>query len=178
VQVSAYPSLVSQSVGYEQVADAPGRFIAHSNIGIAHQALGDAAAAAEEHEAALRCAVQMSSLAGESLACAHLGTVKASDDAPTAKACTERRLLLSRTLGDAVGKADAYLQLGLIAQEAREWAEAREAFEHAMREAELSGDQRVRELARCSVGIAEGSLRFEGMLAAAAEGAGREGDVA
>lgn len=47
-----------------------------------------------------------------------------------------------------------------------------------MREAELSGDQRVRELARCSVGIAEGSLRFEGMLAAAAEGAGREGDVA
>lgn len=53
----------------------------------------------------------MSSLAGESLACAHLGAVKRRADAATAKACTERRLLLARTLGDTHGKSDAYLQV-------------------------------------------------------------------
>lgn len=47
---------------------------------------------------------------GESLACAHLGAVKQRADAATAKACTERRLLLARTLGDNHGKGDAYLQ--------------------------------------------------------------------
>jgi hypothetical protein len=56
----------------------------------------------------------MSSLAGESLACAHLGAVKQRADAATAKACTERRLLLARTLGDAHGKSDAYLQVKLL----------------------------------------------------------------
>jgi len=34
----------------------------------------------------------------------------------TSKACTERRLLLARTLGDMHGKGDAYLQLGSLAQ--------------------------------------------------------------
>lgn len=53
----------------------------------------------------------MSSLAGESLACGHLGMVSKIMDLSTAKACTERQLRLARTLHDERGKEDAYFQV-------------------------------------------------------------------
>ena len=52
----------------------PGKFIAHCNLGLAYQALGQLQEATSNHQHALRYAIRMSSLAGESLACGHLGT--------------------------------------------------------------------------------------------------------
>ena len=57
------------------VADVPGKFIAHSNVGLALQAMGNLDEAAAHHQQALRYAIRMSSLAGESIACGHLGMV-------------------------------------------------------------------------------------------------------
>ena len=57
----------------------------------------------------------MNSLAGESLACAHLGLVKGADDVDTSRQCTERRLQIAQTLGDERGEADAHAQLGSLA---------------------------------------------------------------
>jgi len=60
--------LLNEAIAYHEqhvnVADVPGRFIAHSNLGLALQALNQLDAAAEQHEAALRYAIRMSSLAG------------------------------------------------------------------------------------------------------------------
>lgn len=142
----------------------PGRFIAHCNLGLAYQALGKMDEAAAQHEQALRYAIRMSSLAGESLACAHLGAVKKAADSATAKACTERRLQLARTLRDGHGKGDAYLQLGSLAQEGRDWDEAQHYYEQAMRVAETQADRTSSDLARCSVGLVHGNMQFEDFL--------------
>lgn len=149
-------------------ADVPGKFIAHSNIGLAYQvrsapaclrgalpttraalaphthrmprshvcswagqALGEMEEAATNHQQALRYAIRMSSLAGESLACGHLGLVSRQVDLAAAKACTERQLQLARTLRDQHGKGDAFLQLGALAQTSGEWNEAQHYFEQA-----------------------------------------------
>ena len=63
------------------------------------------------HQHALRYAIRMSSLAGESLACGHLGMLGDADDRETSKACTERQLQLARTLHDHRGQEDALQQL-------------------------------------------------------------------
>jgi len=164
---------VRDAIRYHQqhlsIADVPGRFIAHCNLGLAYQSLGDLDEAAAQHEQALRYAIRMSSLAGESLACAHLGAVKKQADAATAKACTERRLQLARTLRDGQGKGDAYLQLGSLAQSGREWGEAHHYFEQAMRVADLQADRQSSDLARCSVGLVNGNMQFENYLASVAQ---------
>ena len=69
--------------------------------------------ATTHHQHALRYAIRMSSLAGESLACGHLGALGATADVETSRACTERQLQLARTLHDARATEDAYLQLGV-----------------------------------------------------------------
>ena len=88
--------------------------------------------AATHHQQALRYAIRMSSLAGESLACGHLGMVSRQVDLSAAKACTERQLQLARTLRDRHDKGDAFLQLGALAQSSGEWNEAQHYYEQAI----------------------------------------------
>ena len=68
----------------------------------------------------------MSSLAGESLACGHLGMIRG--DADASKACTERQLALADTLHDHRGKEDAFLQLGGLAHESHDYGAARDHY--------------------------------------------------
>ena len=161
-------ALLRDAIGYHlqhlRIADVPGKFIAHCNLGLAYQSLGMVKEAAASHEQALRFAIRMSSLAGESLACGHLGAVNKVADAATAKACTERRLQLARTLNDPQGKGDAYSQLGSLAQSSRAWGEATHHYEQALHVAEHHHDRHSSDLARCNVGLAQGNMMFEDFL--------------
>ena len=102
-QLKAGEEDLQTAIRYHQqhlaVADIPGKFIAHCNLGLAYQALGLLGEATTNHQHALRYAIRMSSLAGESLACGHLGMLGAADT-DTSRACTERQLQLARTLQD------------------------------------------------------------------------------
>ena len=106
----------------------------------------------------------MSSLAGESLACGHLGMVSRQVDAAAAKACTKRQLQLARTLRDQHGKGDAFLQLGSLAQSSGEWNEAQHYYEQALRVAETHSDRESSDLARCNVALTQGNMEFESFL--------------
>lgn len=145
-------------------ADVPGKFIAHSNIGLAYQALGEMEEAATNHQQALRYAIRMSSLAGESLACGHLGMVSRQVDLSAAKACTERQLQLARTLRDQHGKGDAFLQLGALAQSSGEWNEAQHYYEQALRVAEAHADTEGSNIATCNIGLTQGNMEFESFM--------------
>lgn len=60
---------------HKEIADVAGKFLAHINLGIIYNALGDYEKASINHQFALRYAIQMSSVAGQSVAIGNLGRV-------------------------------------------------------------------------------------------------------
>ena len=140
-----------------------GKFIAHCNLGLAYQALRLLDEATNNHQQALRYAIRMSSLAGESLACGHLGMISATDR-ETSKACTERQLQLARSLHDHRGQEDAFMQLGGLAQEAGQYGEAQGHFKQALDVAKIQHDSLAADRARVSLGLASGATEFEQFL--------------
>jgi hypothetical protein len=56
-----------------EIADVPGKFVAHTNLGLVEAAAGNFSAAAVNHRLALRCAIILRSIEGEALACGNLG---------------------------------------------------------------------------------------------------------
>jgi len=168
-QLKAGEEDLQTAIRYHQqhlaVADIPGKFIAHCNLGLAYQALGLLGEATTNHQHALRYAIRMSSLAGESLACGHLGMLGAADT-DTSRACTERQLQLARTLQDHRAQEDAYLQLGGLAQSAGAHEEAHHYFSEALAEADRQNDAETADLARCRLGLADGGHEFDAFLQA------------
>jgi hypothetical protein len=63
-----------------EVADVPGKFVAHTNLGLVEAAAGNFSAAAVNHRLALRCAIILRSIEGEALACGNLGVASRSVD--------------------------------------------------------------------------------------------------
>jgi len=169
VQLKGGEANLAEAVRYHQqhlaVADVPGKFIAHCNLGLAYHGLNMMEEATTNHQHALRYAIRMSSLAGESLACGHLGMLVGTADRETSKACTERQLQLAHTLHDHRGKEDAFLQLGGLAQEAGDYGEAHGYFSQAFEEAQVQKDNETADIARVSLGLANGNLEFESFLA-------------
>mmetsp|Transcript_13700 Transcript_13700/g.40389 ORF Transcript_13700/g.40389 Transcript_13700/m.40389 type:complete len:255 (+) Transcript_13700:712-1476(+) len=170
---------VKQAIQYHtkhlEVADVPGKYIAHVNLGLCYAALAMPEEAVANHQHALRYAIRMCSLAGESLACGNLGLIASAGegDIPTAKACAERQLQLARTLNDNRGKGDAYRQLGVLSNIQGAHDEAVHYFEQAMQLAQQEGDEHVSNSARCCIGVAKGNASFDdyisGMVAHAAD---------
>ena len=89
IQLRGGADAMREAIKYHQqhlaVADVPGKFIAHCNLGLAYHALNMIEEATINHQHALRYAIRMSSLAGESLACGHLGLLGSAADAATSK---------------------------------------------------------------------------------------------
>jgi len=56
-----------------EIADVPGKFVAHTNLGLVEAAAGSYSTAAVKHRLALRCAIILRSIEGEALACGNLG---------------------------------------------------------------------------------------------------------
>lgn len=68
--LSAHPLLLQRHL---EIADVPGKFVAHTNLGLVEAAAGNFSAAAVNHRLALRCAIILRSIEGEALACGNLG---------------------------------------------------------------------------------------------------------
>ena len=70
-----YDDAIEFHTKHKDIADVAGKFLAHINLGIIYNAQGDFEKASINHQFALRYAVQMSSVAGQSVAIGNLGQV-------------------------------------------------------------------------------------------------------
>ena len=73
------------------VSDQGGAFVANSNLGICYGILGDATKSGQHHQEALRVAIKMQTLYGQSLSVGNLGLLALSKgDYQTARTCLEQ----------------------------------------------------------------------------------------
>jgi len=149
-----------------QIADIPGKFVAHCNLGLAFFACDEAEKASLNHRQALRYAIVMSSLVGESLACGNLGIIGCKrGDIKTAKACMERHLKLATALKDHKAQLDACLHLGHLANDSGEYSEGAAYFEQSRSLALEAGNSKVATQSKCMIGIAHGNAQFDDYVA-------------
>jgi hypothetical protein len=74
-----------------QVADEGGQFVANTNLGLCQELLGNNSGSSQHHQEALRAAIRMQTLYGQSIAVGNLGMLaKRHGDPVTAKACLEQ----------------------------------------------------------------------------------------
>ena len=149
---------------HKEIADVPGKFLAHINLGLIYNRLGDSERAAINHQFALRYAIQMSSVAGQSVAIGNLGQIgyaKMSGDSEKLKMFAERYLTLSHELKNRKGESGAYQQLGNISLGLGDFDTSTKNFYRAMKIAEEIQDKDMMESARCNFGVANASLKME-----------------
>lgn len=70
-----YEDAIDYHTKHKEVADVAGKFLAHINLGIIFNATDDHEKSSINHQFALRYAIQMSSVAGQSVAIGNLGKV-------------------------------------------------------------------------------------------------------
>jgi len=70
-----YKEAIEFHAKHKEIADVAGKFLAHINLGIIYNQMGDSEKSSINHQFALRYAIQMSSVAGQSLAIGNLGKV-------------------------------------------------------------------------------------------------------
>jgi tetratricopeptide (TPR) repeat protein len=161
-RLRSYEAAVDAHSQHNAIADVPGKFVAHCNLGLAYAQMGDLEKASLNHRQALRYAIVMASLVGESLACGNLGMVAMRmKDARTAKACLERHLKLSTALKDMRAQLEAKKELGELANTEGEYLEAATLFEEAHALALELKDIRTSEYLRCMIGVARGNAQYD-----------------
>lgn len=85
-----YEEAIEYHQKHKDIADIAGKFLAHVNLGIIYNNLGDSEKASINHQFALRYAIQMSSVAGQSLAIGNLGKLGTAGDKSLTFANTEK----------------------------------------------------------------------------------------
>eukprot|EP00949_MAST-11_sp_MAST-11-sp1_P002191 g2191.t1 len=145
-----------------QIADERGSFVAHCNLGVAHDRAGNFAKAARHHQDALRLAIHLQSSHGQCIAVGNLGLVAVRQgDLATARACLDQHLQLVRSLRDPSAESSACQYLGLLANMQGEYAQASRYFEESRRLAQGTGETGIAKLASCSLGMSSANLRLE-----------------
>lgn len=151
---------------HKEIADVAGKFLAHINLGIIYNNVGDHEKATINHHFALRYAVQMSSVAGQSVAIGNLGKVGGKNMQTTMlnqdkmQMFVERYLELSNELKYRKGESGAYLQLGELLTQKGDFDTSTKHFYRAMKIAEETGDGDLKEAAKVNFGMANASMKW------------------
>lgn len=151
---------------HKEIADVAGKFLAHINLGIIFNNIGDHEKATINHHFALRYAVQMSSVAGQSVAIGNLGKVGGKNMQTTMlnqdkmQMFVERYLELSNELKYRKGESGAYLQLGELLSQKGDFDTSTKHFYRAMKIAEETGDGDLKESAKVNFGMANASMKW------------------
>lgn len=89
---------INQAIKYHEqhvnISDSGGQFVAHINLGLCYGVKGDYATAAKHNQSALRIAIRMQTLYGQSISVGNLGMLATlKKDYKTARTCFEQVLL-------------------------------------------------------------------------------------
>merc|ERR1712100_226773 len=102
---------------HRESSDSVGKFVAHLNMGITYAELGEREASTVNHQYALRYALQLHSLEGQSLAIGNLGFSAGmyENDPEKMRVLIERYVELCDALKQPKNQASALKKLGVIA---------------------------------------------------------------
>eukprot|EP00343_Euplotes_focardii_P009361 CAMPEP_0205825056 /NCGR_PEP_ID=MMETSP0206-20130828/23756_1 /ASSEMBLY_ACC=CAM_ASM_000279 /TAXON_ID=36767 /ORGANISM="Euplotes focardii, Strain TN1" /LENGTH=310 /DNA_ID=CAMNT_0053123751 /DNA_START=311 /DNA_END=1240 /DNA_ORIENTATION=- len=155
---------------HKEIADTAGKFLAHVNLGIIYNSVGDQEKSFINHNFALRLAIQMSSLAGQSVAVGNLGNLGNLDNINKVSSYAnnerlqmfvERYLELSSELKYRKGEGSAHLQLGQLKTQKGDYDNSTRHFYRAMKIAEQTGDGETKTEAKCLFGMANANLKWD-----------------
>jgi tetratricopeptide (TPR) repeat protein len=165
--VKHYKEAIDYHLKHKEIADVAGKFLAHVNLGIIYNNLGDQEKSSINHQFALRYAIQMSSLAGQSVAVGNLGNLgsisKVSSFANNEKLqmFVERYLELSSELKYRKGEGSAHMQLGQLKNQKGDYDTSTKHFYRAMKIAEQTGDNETNTEAKVMFGMANANLKWD-----------------
>jgi len=142
--------------------DDGGRFVANINIGLCLAMAGNLTLAVKHYQDALRIAIKMQTLYGQSIAVGNLGNLALiKNDALTGKTCFEQHLQLVQALGDSEAEVNAWKVLSQIKFDEDDISGSIDCLEQSKKIA--LKEQYFNELRRvhCHIGLAKGNLEFE-----------------
>ena len=106
---------ISSHSRHLNLADEAGKFVANNNLGLCYDLMGDTIEAAKCHQNALRLAIKLQSLHGQSISVGNLGILALKKgDLTTARSCFEQHLNLTQTLEDAPAEINAWKLVSCI----------------------------------------------------------------
>ena len=160
-----YQDAIEHHNKHKEIADVAGKFLAHINLGIIHNKLGDQEKSSINHQFALRYAIQMSSVAGQSVAIGNLGKVGnqmySTMNQDKLQMFVERYLELANELKYRKGESGAYMQLGELMAQKGDYDSGTKHFYRAMKIAEETDDGDLHEHAKVNFGMANASLKWK-----------------
>lgn len=162
-----YKDAIDYHLKHKEIADVAGKFLAHVNLGIIYNKLEDQEKSSINHQFALRYAIQMSSLAGQSVAVGNLGNLgsinKVASYANNEKLqmFVERYLELTSELKYRKGEGSAHLQLGQLKTQKGDYDSSTRHFYRAMKIAEQTGDNDSKTEAKVLFGMANANLKWD-----------------
>lgn len=147
---------------HRESSDSVGKFVAHLNMGLAYAALGEKEASTVNHQYALRYALQLHSLEGQSLA---IGSLSFSagmydNDPEKMRVLVERYVDLCNTLKQPRNQASALKKLGILASQQGNTDESISYFQQAITCARAQGDNEAEKDCSVRLGIAAGQARM------------------
>ncbi|CAJ1412580.1 unnamed protein product [Effrenium voratum] len=160
------PELLRKAIHYHnrhrENADSIGKFVAHLNMGLAYAQLGEREASTVNHQYALRYALQLHSLEGQSLAIGSLSfSAGMYDQEPEKmKILVERYVDLCATLKQTRNQAIALKKLGILASQQGQNEQSVEYFQRAIECAREQGDHEAEKDCAVRLGIAAGQAKM------------------
>jgi tetratricopeptide (TPR) repeat protein len=141
-------------------ADTVGKFVAHLNMGICYAALGDQDASTVNHQYALRFALQLHSVEGQTMALGNLG-LGARIDGERTRVLVEQYVELCESMQQKNALTGALHRLGAIASRQGEFDKAEGYFKGAIDLAKSQGNRLAEKTSRVHCGIAVGSAKMD-----------------
>jgi len=147
---------------HRESSDSVGKFVAHLNMGIAYAELGEREASTVNHQYALRYALQLHSLEGQSLAIGNLGFSAGmyENDPEKMRILIERYVELCDTLKQTNNQTNAYKKLGSLASQQGNYEQSLDYFSQAVECAKTQGDKDAEKACRVQLGIAAGQAKM------------------
>eukprot|EP00599_Poterioochromonas_sp_BG-1_P007056 CAMPEP_0173144304 /NCGR_PEP_ID=MMETSP1105-20130129/7150_1 /TAXON_ID=2985 /ORGANISM="Ochromonas sp., Strain BG-1" /LENGTH=190 /DNA_ID=CAMNT_0014057953 /DNA_START=894 /DNA_END=1463 /DNA_ORIENTATION=- len=139
--------------------DLGGKFIANINLGICYHWMNHLQQSAFHFQDALRIAIKMQTLFGQSIAVGNLGLLALyKKDYHTSRTCFEQHLQLIQALMDPEAEIAAWILLSDLCTSQENYADALDNLEEARKIAEKEGYYNDLKRIHCLMGIAKGTL--------------------
>jgi len=147
---------------HRENSDSVGKFVAHLNMGLAYGQLGERESSTVNHQYALRYALQLHSLEGQSLAIGSLGFSAGmyDNDPDKMRILIERYVHLCDTLKQPRNQASALKKLGVIASQQGDNEQSIVYFQQAIDCARATGDREAEKDCSVRLGIAAGQAKM------------------